>query len=325
MPRYLVLGNVGVHVDSDSPIQIGSVTIGTRPPRPALKSPLPTGGSTFPADVVRIPPDVRIRTNASLWCHVVADTELEAIAAVRSRELVVLRYAMSRSLGRVVDAEATWAYPVMGGPGAGDISSALGIMPLGPAALPSTNVMDEDFTAVDADGRCRVACNHLDRARSLVSAQAYLGPPAGDAAVLEYTKALEFLATDKDLHQPVDAREEQREQVISDLSTRLERARSTKQRAAAVMSSADALKRLDRKFLDQRVTAMAQTLDLPPKWLEVARRLIRARNSKAAHPGDTLEDEARRLLLYGAPSGPPNWSSSVDWMMCEAITAVAQS
>jgi len=90
------------------------------------------------------------------------------------------------------------------------------------------------------------------------------------------------------------------------------------------MSTADDLKRLDRKFLDQRVSTMAEVLTLPPAWLLVARRLLKARNSKAAHPGDTLSDEERLLLLSGTPSGDPKWDSSVDWMVSDAIVAVAR-
>lgn len=295
-------------------MQIGSVTIGTQPPRPVSKTPTIDVQTSFPADVVKLPPDLRIRTNAAFWCHVVTDSLQDAMTSVRGRELVILRHALSRGIGRVVDVEVTWAYPAAGGPGAGSASSVASAMGVAPAPLRDPELIGDDYQAVDADARCLDACRILNRARELRDAQSYLGPPAGYAAVLEYAKALEYLATDSRLRQRLENRAEKQEELLSDLTSKLGRARNTKQRVAAVMTSADQMKRLDNKFLDQRVTAMAAVLSLSGEWLKVARQLISARNNTAAHPGGAFHEMGPGAVLA---------ESSADWMIGEAIAAVA--
>lgn len=309
MPRYTVYARVGVNLDTDKVIRLGSISLGRLPigvqvmlppRRLRVQNPLPT--------VVLRGQEVDVETPIFYWVDRSAATLDAAIETVRRDDDPIVRAVLTEAMGFQVTTDVVSAtnHELKRAEG---LSAVTQVRYLG-ATPPDVNRMVGFANSLLGDQKLRSACRHLAVAQLLAELAPSAPEVAVEAALLEYAKCLEILARDRRIRsatsdETAHHQQAQREELLVKLDCAL-RSASLEDRVTAVRATARELGKMVQPPLREAVQQMADALQLSSEWTEAALQLIDARNS-LAHAGKALPDKVRQLL---SPDSSDEWNAA---------------
>ncbi len=226
--------------------------------------------------------DVRVRSQCYFWGPVDAGSAAEALEIFRTSDLPLLQAALSIRFENPYRLELMWAER-------GRVREAASSANVSVIFWVAQEPNDEwiaranaDYLSLEADERTQLATRDLGDA----IAQKYVATSDREisASLLTFFHIIERMASIVPMPHDPDLEDRQR-QAVESLRTLMDSSAKLDDRVTAVKKAAMELRRIEGEFLNLRITAMADVLQLGDDWRRATRDFLTYRNRRLSHPG----------------------------------------